>query len=84
MSNFNIFETDLVSKVQDNKGRQIAYKVILREDDYGVLAKVQKAVKQGEDFIEWGATQAFKPFTELTEARDWAYKTAKERISKLA
>ena len=79
----NIFETDLVSKKLDNRGRRIAYKVIFREDGFGIGAKVQKAVQQGDDFIEWGSTQAFKYFKSLDDARYWAYKTAKERVAKL-
>lgn len=79
------FETFVPANKADSKGRQIGFVVVLADNGEDFRACVQKAIiaKPGAAYKAWGATQRSKQFKTAEAARNWAYYTAKERISKL-
>lgn len=78
------FETFLRSGKRDSKGRHIGYIVGLREMADGVYAWVQNARSTATGFADFGTVQRSRRFETIDAARAWAYRTAKERIAKLA
>jgi hypothetical protein len=79
-----IFECHLGSAKYDSKGREIGYTVGLRDDGSNFYAWVQSARKFKGEWAYFGVTQRSKKFTSQAAATNWAYSTAKERLSKLA
>lgn len=79
------FEEFLRSAKRDAKGRVIGYVVGQRDNGTDFYAWVQCARGLGNgEWVEFGVTQRSRRFASQSQARDWAYRTAKERIAKLA
>lgn len=73
------FSTIIPSQLFDKKGRLVSYEVTLDEINGEFYAGVNQ-VRGGKLF---GVTQPLKIFETNKSAKDWAYKTAKERLQGL-
>jgi hypothetical protein len=78
------FENHLDSGKVDAAGRRIGYIVGLRDNGVDFYAWVQNARQVKGEFVDFGVQQRSKKFASQVEATNWAYRTAKERIAKLA
>jgi len=78
------FETFVGSGKKDVKGREIGFTVGLRDNGVDFYAWVQASRRVGDDFNDFGVQQRSKHFTSQAAATNWAYRTARERIAKLA
>lgn len=78
------FEEFVRSNKKDSKGRVIGYVVGQRDNGKEFYSWVQNARGLGNgEWVEFGVTQRSRKFSSKIAARDWAYRTAKERIAKL-
>lgn len=77
--------TQFVSANQvDDKGREIGFVVGFRDNGSDFYAWVQQARKTSRyDWIDFGPHQRSKRFDSQTAARQWAFSSAKDRISKI-
>ena len=79
------FEQFIQSKKFDNKGRAIGYVVGLRDNGTDFYAWVQNArADVSGGWVEFGVRQRSRKFNSADKAKSWAYRTAKDRIAKLA
>ena len=67
----------------DSKGRQIGWIVGLNDNGVDFHARVQNGRLVDGNFHEFGVGQRSKRFSTQSEATNWAYRTARERIAKL-
>jgi hypothetical protein len=79
----NIIETWLGSSKFDNAGREIGYIVGFNDNGEQYAAWVQNGRKSNGKFADFGAKQRSRMFATQSQATQWAYATAKERIAKL-
>lgn len=78
------FETFVSAEKCDLKGREIGYIVGFSDNGTDFYAWVQNARRCEGDASYFGVRQHSKRFASQVEANRWAYRTAKERIAKLA
>jgi hypothetical protein len=78
------FEAFVSAKKLDGRGREIGYIVGLRDNGVDFYAWVQNARRMNGDFYDFGVKQRSKKFESQEAANIWAYRTAKERIAKIA
>ena len=76
-------ETFVGSGIKDSKGREIGWTVGLRDDGVNFYAWVQNSRMFNNKFSDFGVKQRSVCFTSQQAAVQWAYSTAKQRISNL-
>lgn len=76
-------ETFMGTGCKDNKGREIGYVVVFRDNGEDFRAYVQNARRIKGEWAEFGVPQRSKSFENQDSATRWAYATAHERIAKI-
>jgi len=79
----NHLETWVGAGKFDKPGREIGYIVGFSDNGTEFAAWVQNGRKANRTFADFGVRQRSKMFKTQEQATTWAYRTAKERISKL-
>ena len=78
-----IFKNFIGTGVKDQKGREIGYAVVFRDNGTDFRAYVQNTRLIKGEWEEFGVKQRSKSFSSQTAATNWAYSTAKERVAKV-
>jgi hypothetical protein len=76
-----ITENYLGSGRKDDKGREIGYIVVFRDNGEDFRAYVQNARRINGEWVEFGVKQRSKSFPSQDRATTWAYSTAHKRIA---
>jgi len=79
----NSLEVWIGSGKFDYAGREIGYIVGTNDNGEQYAAWVQNGRKANGKFSDFGVPQRSKMFATQSQATQWAYATAKERIAKL-
>jgi hypothetical protein len=68
---------------KDDKGREIGYIVVFRDNGTDFRAYVQNARRVNGEWVEFGVKQRSKSFPSQSTATAWAYATAQVRRAKV-
>ena len=67
----------------DSKGREVGFTVGLNDNGTDFAAWVQSSRGTKEGFADFGVPQRSRNFKSQSDATNWGYRTARERISAL-